>query len=728
MNTSDRLHSLDSLRALALLLGIVLHATMSFFLGLPARDASQSVTLAVTFFVIHIFRMSLFFLVAGFFGHLVYHRRGRRGFVADRVQRVLVPLTAGWVILAPLTLAVIFWGLSRTFPDGAAGPGAGEAAPELALGGLPLVHLWFLYYLCLLYALVLALRAAFVAGPDKSGRLRQRIDTWLARAVANRAALLALAAPTVTMLYFTREWAVWFGIPTPDHGLAPQIPALVAYGTAFAFGWLLHRQVDLLAVLARQWRSNLALAGALTVACLATAGVTPDLESLTALAGGDAARLAYAAGYTLAIWTWTFGLLGAAVRFGSAESAVWRYLADASYWLYLLHPPIVFGLQVAVMDLPLSWTVKFPAVLALTLGVLLVSYHFLVRPTFLGELLNGRKYPRRSVAVGALADVSLAPLAPVPPVAPSKAGERSPAAGEVTSAIAELESVTKRYGTHLALDGLSLAVRPGELLAVLGPNGAGKSTAIGLWLGLLEPDGGTVRVLGGSPFESASRLGTGVMMQDVALAPTLTGREQIELARSAYRAPLAVEETLALTATAALAGRRYGKLSAGQKRQVQFAIAVCGRPRLLFLDEPTVGLDVQAREAMWRTIRRLRDEGCAIVLTTHYLEEAESLADRVVVLAKGRPIAEGSVDEMRALVARKKVRCISRLALDEIRRWPDVVAAVRLPGTADLIEVTTADAESLVRRWLAADLELSRLEVEQASLADAFTELTQEAA
>jgi len=714
MNTHDRLHSLDSLRGLALVLGIVLHATMSFFLGLPARDSSQSVTLAVAFYVIHIFRMSLFFLVAGFFGHLVYHRRGLREFVADRAKRVLVPLIAGWVFLAPLTLAAIFWGLSRTY--------SGEAAPEKVPHGLPLVHLWFLYYLCLLYAFVLALRATFVAGLDKSGRLRQRIDTWIARAVASRAALLALAAPTVTMLYFTRDWAVWFGIPTPDHGLAPQIPALVAYGTAFAFGWLLHRQVDLLAVVARQWRSNLALASALTVACLATAGVTPDLESLTALAGGEAARLAYAAGYALAIWTWTFGLLGAAVRFGSAESGVRRYLADASYWLYLVHPPIVFGLQVLVMDLSLSWTVKFPAVLAFTLGILLVSYHFLVRPTFLGELLNGRKYPRRSVAVGALADLAMAPAAS------AEALERAPAEGDATPPIAELESVTKRYGTHQALDGLSLAVRPGELLAVLGPNGAGKSTAIGLWLGLLEPDSGTVRVFGGSPFESASRLGTGVMMQDVALAPTLTGREQIELAASAYRAPLSVDETLALTATAALAGRRYGRLSAGQKRQVQFAIAVCGRPRLLFLDEPTVGLDVQAREAMWRAIRRLRDDGCAIVLTTHYLEEAEALADRVVVLAKGRPIAEGSVDEMRALVARKKVRCVSRLALDEIRRWPDVVAAVRLPGHTDLVEVTTADAESLVRRWLAADLELSRLEVEQASLADAFTELTQEAA
>ena len=718
MNTTDRLHSIDSARALALLLGIVLHATMSFFLGLPARDASQSVTLSVTFFVIHLFRMSLFFLIAGFFAHLAFHRRGLRGFVKDRARRVLVPLTAGWAILAPPTIAAVVWGLSRTYPDGA----PGDAATALAPRGFPLVHLWFLYYLCLLYALVLAGRAGFVAALDRSGLLRQRIDAWVARALASRTAPLLLAAPTVALFALTPSWAVWFGIPTPDNGLAPQLPALVAYGTAFGFGWLLHRQVAALELLARQWRANLALAAGLTLACLALVGPTPALESPTAFAGGPALRWVYAAAYALAIWTWTFGLLGAAVRFGSAESAVRRYLADASYWLYLVHPPIVFGLQVLVMDLPLPWTIKFPGVVALTMAILLASYHWLVRPTFLGELLNGRKYPRRTSRTETTATDRGGFTEPTP---------LSASAVDATLPIAELVDVTKRYEKSLALDDLSLAVRPGELLAVLGPNGAGKSTAIGLWLGLLEPDAGSVSLLGGSPLASDSRLGVGVMMQEVALAPMLTGRELVALTASAYRAPLSVDETLALTATTALADRRYGKLSAGQKRQVQFATAVCGRPRLLFLDEPTVGLDLQAREAMWRTIRRLRDDGCAIVLTTHYLEEAEALADRVVVLMKGRPIAEGSVDQMRALISRKRVRCVTTLALDEIRRWPGVIEAVRTPGAARTIgtvEVTTADAEALVRRWLAADPHLSRLEVEQASLADAFTELTQEAA
>src|SRR5262249_19217274 len=149
--------------------------------------------------------------------------------------------------------------------------------------------------------------------------------------------------------------------------------------------------------------------------------------------------------------------------------------------------------------------------------------------------------------------------------------------------IAELAQVGKRYGKTVALDGVSLAVHPGELLAVLGPNGAGKSTAIGLWLGLLEPDAGCATVLGGAPREVQSRRGVGAMMQEVALAPMPTAREHVALAASYYRDPLPVDEALALAGIEALAERRYGKLSGGQKRQVQFAVAIAGRPRLMFL-------------------------------------------------------------------------------------------------------------------------------------------------
>lgn len=291
--------------------------------------------------------------------------------------------------------------------------------------------------------------------------------------------------------------------------------------------------------------------------------------------------------------------------------------------------------------------------------------------------------------------------------------------------LAELSSVTKRFGAVVALDQLDLEVRRGELLAVLGPNGAGKTTAISLLLGLQQPDSGSARLFGGSPNRIEQRRQVGVMMQEAALAPELRVREQIDLAASYYPDPMIPDEALEITGTEPLRKRPYAKLSGGQKRQVQFALAVVGRPRLLFLDEPTVGLDVQSREMVWATLRRLVGDGCSIVLTTHYLEEAEALADRVAVLAKGRLIATGTVSEMRGLVVRKRITCRTTLTPEEVATWPDVqTAACDQHG----LHITASNTENVVRRLLASDEDLQDLEVQRAGLAEAFTELTQEAA
>ena len=215
------------------------------------------------------------------------------------------------------------------------------------------------------------------------------------------------------------------------------------------------------------------------------------------------------------------------------------------------------------------------------------------------------------------------------------------------------------------------------------------------------------------------------MMQEVTLAPELRVREQIDLVASYYPDPLAPEAVMELTHTTPLARRPYGKLSNGQKRQVQFGMALCGRPKLLFLDEPTVGLDIQSREMLWGALRKLVDDGASIVLTTHYLEEAEALADRVVVLAKGRVIASGSVSEMRALVVRTRIRCLTTLAVDEVMNWPGVGSVSR---DRERLEITATNAEAVVRQLLAADEDLQELEVRRAGLAEVFTELTQETA
>jgi len=291
--------------------------------------------------------------------------------------------------------------------------------------------------------------------------------------------------------------------------------------------------------------------------------------------------------------------------------------------------------------------------------------------------------------------------------------------------LAELVGVKKRFGKIIALDGFDLEVRAGELLAVLGPNGAGKSTAISLMLGLRQPDDGTAHLFGMPPWQIEARRRIGVMMQEVTLAAELRVREHIALIASYYPDPMPVEDVLRQTNTVALADRPYGKLSAGQKRQAQFALALCGRPALLFLDEPTVGLDIQARTIMWAALRQLIHDGCSIVLTTHYLEEAEALADRVVVLAKGKTVASGTVGEMRALVGRKHIRCATSLAPEVVATWPGVQSVNR---NRDRLEITAGDADSVVKRLVTSDSDFSGLEVQSAGLAEAFTELTQEVA
>lgn len=290
----------------------------------------------------------------------------------------------------------------------------------------------------------------------------------------------------------------------------------------------------------------------------------------------------------------------------------------------------------------------------------------------------------------------------------------------------EATDLRKHYPPAVqALDGVSLEVETGTIFGVLGPNGAGKSTAIALCLGLTQPDAGEVRLLGRSPLDIDARRNVGVMVQETLLAPQLRVRELIDLARSYYAEPLPTAEVLALTGTQSIAGRPYGRLSGGQKRRVQLAVAVCGRPRLLFLDEPTAGMDLQARETLWSTLRTLVERGCAIVLTTHYLEEAEALADRVVVLAGGRAIAEGSVDEIRSVVSRRQIRCVTTVSEETARRWPEVLEARR---ESRHLHLTAVDAEAVVQRLFRDDPQLRGLEVRQAGLAEAFAELTKEAA
>ncbi len=698
--SENRLHALDAVRGFALLLGVAFHAAMSFLPGIPPGiwsmvDNSPSPFLADAGFVTHIFRMSLFFFIAGFFGRLLYHKLGARGFWKNRGLRIAVPLVAGWVVLFPIIGLVWSVGITQVFN------GAPPAMPEMPKvpGAFPLTHLWFLYQLLMLYVAVTLLRAIFERiGDAPKQKLRALVDAGISAALRLNIGVFTFGIPVAAALMSLPFWLYWMGIPTPDSSLFPQLPATVGFFTAFVIGWLVNRSSDALAILAKKWWVNLVFAAIATGWLLHTSHVTP-------FAAPGTTKTVYAYIFGVAVWAWVFGLTGAALRFLSNYSAVRRYIADASYWIYLVHLPVVAALAVWVGHWPLHWGIKYPFILVVSFGVLFLSYHFLVRPSFIGQLLNGRKYPRKKSAA-------------TPPSRPTMVASDG-------NAVARLQGITKKFGDTVALSNVDIELRPGELLAVLGPNGAGKTTAISLWLGLTEADSGEVTLLGGSPLDIGRRRGLGVMMQDVEMYKELRVRELVTLASSYYTQPLAVEETLRRAGITALADRPYGKLSGGQKRQAQFAVAICGRPRVLFLDEPTVGLDVQARELLWLNVRLLLAEGCSIVLTTHYLEEAEALATRVAVLAKGRVIASGSVQDMRALVARRQITCETTLSADDVRAWPGVIEATRMHARLNIV---ATDAEPVVRRLLSADPDLRRLEVREAGLAEAFTELTKEAA
>jgi len=707
MNTPDsqRLHALDAVRGFALLLGVAFHATMSFLPGLPPGiwsmvDNSPSPLLSDAGFVAHIFRMSLFFFIAGFFARMLYHKLGKRGFWANRALRIGVPLIVGWVILLPMIAAIWSAGMNKFF--GGHVP-AMPPMPQVA-GAFPLAHLWFLYQLLLLYVAVTVLRS-FIVPFDGAHKLRCFVDATVTSSLRLPVAVFTLGLPVALVLMAQPMWFYWVSIPTPDSSLIPQAPAMAGFGTAFAFGWLLNRAEGALAAITRGWLLNFVLA-LVGTACLM------HIMHATPMAQPGLTKTVYALVLGVTIWGWVLGLTGAAMRFLSNYSPARRYIADASYWIYLAHLPVVAGLAVWVGQWPMSWMLKYPFILVVSFAVLFGSYHLLVRHSFIGQLLNGRKYPWRKAAVAA-------------PVTRSAAGPASVASEPHGAPVAALRGITKQFGKTTALSGIDIEVRRGELLAVLGPNVAGKSTAISLWLGLIEADAGEVTLLGGAPRDLARRRGLGVMMQDVDLPKELKVRELVALCASYYDAPMSVDEALKRAGIEALANRPYGKLSGGQKRQAQFAVAICGRPRVLFLDEPSVGLDVQARELLWLNVRILLAEGCSVVLTTHYLEEAEALASRVAVLAKGRLIASGSVAEMRAMVARRQVSCETTITPEEVRTWPGVVVAQR---AQDRLLITATDAEGVVRRLLAADAALLRLEVRQAGLNEAFNELTKEAA
>lgn len=286
---------------------------------------------------------------------------------------------------------------------------------------------------------------------------------------------------------------------------------------------------------------------------------------------------------------------------------------------------------------------------------------------------------------------------------------------------AELRGATVRYGDVTALDGVDLVLEPGRVTVLLGPNGAGKTSAIRLLLGLVTPAAGSAQLFGRDPRTLEARRRIGVMMQISKVPETLRVSEHLDTFRAYYPSPLSKAELVAAAGLGGLEHRLFGTLSGGEKQRVLFALALAGDPALLFLDEPTVGMDVSTRRTFWERVRALRADGRAVLLTTHYLEEADALADRVVVLDHGRIVADGSPASVKKSVADRRITCRTVLPLARIRSLPQVQDADREEG---MTHILATSAEDVVRVLLDEDDALSELEVRGASLEDAFLALT----
>lgn len=390
-STDERLHSLDALRAIALLLGVVLHAAMSFipspFVPLwIVWDNQPNAVTTVVFYFIHLFRMAAFFLIAGYFAKLLLERRGTWGFVKNRAVRIAGPLAVFWAPVLAAIIACAIW--AAWIRNNYVMPPA-QPQPPLTVETFPLTHLWFLWMLLLLYAALL-LGRALVGALDRKGVLARGADKAV-RVLVMPWGLPLAAAPLAAALYLHHHWFMWFGIPTPDKGLVPNAAAATAFGTVFLLGFFIRRQsAALLGAIARYWAVYLVLALGLGIWSLSLAGgPVPNLLVL------PVQSLTNASVYALAVFASAFAALALALRFLSGRRPALRYLADASYWIYIVHLPLVMALQVLVHDLAWPWPVKMLVIVGGTAAIALATYELLIRHSFMGRWLNGRKVPRR---------------------------------------------------------------------------------------------------------------------------------------------------------------------------------------------------------------------------------------------------------------------------------------------------------------------------------------------
>ena len=396
-----RLHALDAIRGLALLLGLVIHGSMSFWIGLvdygfPFSDISKSMTLTYLSYVLHMFRMTVFFLIAGFFAHLSLHRKVPKAFFKDRMKRIALPMVAAWLPSIALLVPSALWAASKLY-------GADYIEQMNALQGSSppapfFMHFWFLYYLLWFYFIAVVC-SRLLTKLDKKDIVMKPVTLLIHFLCKFRFLVIITTALSSLVLIQRENWVMWGGIPTPTEAIWNEAPAFFIYGLAFFIGWVFDRERSCFLILKNHWLQYFLVALVFTALSIPLLDARPF--SISIIPESD--KLIFSLLYSMASWCWVLALIGVGMKYFDKESDTRRYLADASYWIYIVHLPLIFFLQAVMMDWPIHWAIKFPALLIVATTILLWTYEHWVRYSFIGNILNGpRQRPAQDIEVNTL--------------------------------------------------------------------------------------------------------------------------------------------------------------------------------------------------------------------------------------------------------------------------------------------------------------------------------------
>jgi glucan biosynthesis protein C len=392
LNDDTRLDYLDAVRSFALILGVFFHASLSFlpiFIGWAVMDISTSSFVSIFIMISHSFRMELFFLIAGFFSHMKFHQQSMQSFLTSRLVRIALPFIVGWFLFKPLLNSGWIMGAESMRGDVnilnglvAGFSSLGEIPKELFIG----THLWFLYYLLIISVGIILLRIFIGLHKPTKNAITQLGDCFARWLSHSSTSLLVVALPTACCLWFMDHW----GVDTPDKSLVLDIPVTFIYGTFFLFGWLLNRHSALMQKFANlTWRKSLL--------CIFAIVVSVQLSSVEMNPGHEYylySKVGFLFSYAVMMWSLVSITIGLCQRLFTRSSRLVRYVADSSYWLYLIHLPLVLWFQIIFAELPLHWLIKLVSISVITILISTLLYDAFIRSTFIGAALNGKRHAR----------------------------------------------------------------------------------------------------------------------------------------------------------------------------------------------------------------------------------------------------------------------------------------------------------------------------------------------